>query len=125
MFVGEEMMGKSVYTGREAVWAEALSLAKNNLFLGFSNKIDFNGYLSAHNSLLAILCYFGVLGLIFSICVIYLSFKKLNDKCNSISAVAILAALVVMCFETVLTDWTLMWPFSFLFIHQESKYYKL
>ena len=119
--VGETIGGKGFYSGREAVWFEALELLKEHFIFGISNKTAFTDkeLLSAHNSLLAMVCYFGVLGLLIAISIIYISFKKIDYKNNALTVSAILSALFFMSFETMITDWSLLVPYCFLFLHKK------
>lgn len=115
--------GKTFFSGRQGIWAEALNLIKDNPIFGFSNKTSFGAgsVLSAHNSLLAILCYFGIPGLVSSVFVIYKSFKVINYKENRLMVSSIFSLLMVMSFETLLTDWSLMMPFSILFLQLKNE----
>ena len=120
---GEEVFGKGLYTGRQAIWAEALDLLKENWIFGFSNKITLGPkeLLSAHNSLLAIACHFGILGLLYTVASLYISFKKIDYKMMPLTTAAILASLIIMGFETLITDWSLLIPFCILFIQSNYK----
>ena len=119
--VGETIAGKGFYSGREIIWFEALDLLKEHLLFGFSNKTTFSvkNLLSIHNSLLAMVCYFGVLGLLIAISTIYTSFKKIDYKNNALTVSIILSALFFMSFETMITDWSLVVPYCLLFLHKK------
>ncbi len=123
--VGETILGKSLYSGRESIWSDVIGLILDNPIFGSSNKTVFSGgYLSAHNSLLAILCYYGVLGFLAYTSVCYISFKALNSNRNFISMFAILCLVFTMTFETLTTDWSLVWPFCFLFVKLDDEVIK-
>ncbi len=119
----EVIWGKGFYSGREDVWNHALLLFSESPIIGFSNKIAFGSgeFLSAHNSLLAIMCYFGILGLISTIFVLYLAFKKIDYKDNTLIVSAIFSTIIIMCFETCITDWSLLLPFCLLFAQTKKK----
>ena len=121
--IGDTVWGKGFYTGRQVIWIEALELVREHFLFGFSNKIAFGpkGMLSVHNSLLAILCYFGVFGLFSTIVVLFMSFKKIECKKHPLTVSAIFSTLIIMCFETVITDWSLLLPFCLLFIQTKSR----
>lgn len=121
IMIGTTLGGKGFYSGRETIWTEVFKRVMENPVFGSSNKLDFNGILSTHHSLLAILCYYGFIGLACSIAVIYKAFKNLHPVNNALPMLAILCATFVMCFETMMTDWSLVWPFCFLFIRVEEK----
>lgn len=120
--VGETIGGKGFYSGREKVWFEALDLLKEHFIFGFSNKTTFTvkNLLSTHNSLLAMVCYFGVMGLLIAIATLYTSFKKIDYKNNALTISAIFSALFFMSFETMLTDWSLLVPYCLLFLHKRK-----
>lgn len=120
--VGETIGGKGFYSGRQIVWFEALDLFKEHLIFGFSNKTTFSAknLLSIHNSLLAMLCYFGVIGLLIAIATLYMSFKKIDYRNNALTTSAIFAALFFMSFETMITDWSLLVPYCFLFLNERN-----
>ena len=122
--VGETtFFGKGFYTGREVIWLEALDLVKRNPLFGFSNKIGFGPreLLSAHNSLLAILCYFGVFGLIAFFSVLFSAFRRFDYGKQKLMTSAIIATFFIMTFETLLTDWSLLIPFCLLFIQTKEE----
>ncbi len=121
--VGETVLGKNFYTGREIIWLEAIDMAKDNLLFGFSNKVVFgpNGLFSVHNSLLAILCYFGVIGLISTLYVFFSSFRRIDHKNQKVITSALFATLLIMAFETLISDWSLILPFCLLFIQTKRE----
>lgn len=120
--VGETIGGKGFYSGREKVWFEALDLLKEHFIFGFSNKTTFTvkNFLSTHNSLLAMVCYFGVMGLLIAIATLYTSFKKIDYKNNALTISAIFSALFFMSFETMITDWSLLVPYCLLFLNKKK-----
>ncbi len=117
------IFGKGFYSGRQNIWIEAIGLIKSNLLIGFSNKTAFTdaGFLSLHNSLLATLSYYGIFILFANLAVMSLSFKKIGNPQNRSAALAVLSAVFIMTFETLTTDWSLMWPLCLLFIHQTDQ----
>lgn len=121
--VGEVVGGKGFYSGREVIWAEALDILADNLIFGFSNKTTFGSskLLSLHNSLLAVLCYFGLFGLLTTVAVLYMSFKKIDYKNNTMAVSALFASLFFISFETMITDWSLLVPFCFLFLQEKKE----
>lgn len=121
--VGKTIGGKGFYSGREEVWLEAMALLKEHFIFGFSNETTFTykRLLSTHNSLLAMVCYFGVFGLLIAISTIYISFKRIDYKNNILTVSAILSALFFMSFETMITDWSLLVPYCFLFLQNNER----
>ncbi len=121
--VGEKLLGKNFYTGRQRIWTEALGRFKQDIFFGFSNKITYTElqHQSAHNSLLAVMCYFGLFGLAIHVVVMIHCFKRLDVQISSIATAALLSVTLVMAFETVLIDWSLMWPLCMLFLNGVPK----
>lgn len=121
--IDEIVGGKNFYTGRESIWIEALQLVSKNPIIGFSNKIAFGPkeIYSVHNSLLAILCYFGIFGLVSTVAVLYISFKKIDYKNNPLIVSALFSTTIIMCFETSITDWSLLLPFCLLFLQTKCK----
>ncbi len=119
----EDFSEKGFYSGREQVWQDAFERIIEHPIFGSSNKLPFSqmNLLSAHNSLLAVLCYYGFIGLIICMSVLHKAFKNLHPVYNKMPMVAILCATFIMCFETVLTDWSLVWPFCFLFVRIQEK----
>lgn len=117
------LFGKSFYTGREIIWTEALDKLKDHWLFGFSNRTPFGpkAILSTHNSLLAICCYFGVFGLLTTVVVLYKAMKKINYKNNIVAVSALFAALFFVSFETMITDWSLLVPFCFLFLQKKKE----
>ncbi len=110
--------GKSFYTGRQRIWSEAFALLKNNIILGFSNKITFTEreFSSLHNSLLSVLCYFGIFGLVTNIAVFYAAFKRICTESARIASLALISCTVIMAFETLTSDWSLLWPLCLIFV---------
>ncbi len=110
--------GKSFYSGRQKIWSEAFALLKNNIILGFSNKVTFTEreFSSLHNSLLSVLCYFGIFGLVANIAVFFAAFKRICTGYARIASLALISCTVIMAFETLTTDWSLLWPLCLIFL---------
>lgn len=117
------LLGKSFFTGRQNIWAEAIERFNDNMLFGYSNKTTFTtkGKLSTHNALLAVLSYFGGIGLIIHVLVLCYAFKVLNKRSNRIICMALLALTMLMAFETLIADWNTIWLFAFLFIPSIEK----
>lgn len=116
---GFKILGKSLFSGREIVWTEALSIIKNHLFFGYDSSFAFSEgrYLSAHNSLLGVLFVFGIIPTAILIAVFYRSFAVTATKKTSMVAInAIFSTMILMCFETVLTDVNFYFFFALLFL---------
>ncbi len=121
--VDQKIFGKSFYTGREVIWKDALSMFWENPIVGFSNKTPFGpkNIYSAHNSLLAVLCYFGIFGFASTVAILYSAFKKVDCRKNPLIISALFSTLIIMCFETSITDWSLLLPFCLLFTRTERE----
>lgn len=80
------IFGKDIFTGREVIWSDAFKQISGNLFFGignaFTSTLNINGEFmtNLHNSTLAILLNFGVIGLVSTITLCSHLFSKKKYK---------------------------------------------
>ena len=116
-----KILGKNLFTGRQAVWTDAFDKIKDNLLWGYSNKYVFNfagmEYTNAHNSLISILFMFGVVPACLTVALMVWAYSNVtSERFNRFACVAIYCCLIIMTFETLLTDSNLYLYFCFLFL---------
>lgn len=109
--------GKKLFSGRQRVYEEALSMFSNKLF-GNLSYFDFQ---NSHNALLTVLINTGIVGLFLYLVFTIMSFNSFNRGCNTpggfISMVAILALFIMGCTETaVLTGGTIYYVYMFVIL---------
>ena len=107
---GDELIvfGKNLFTGREAIWKEAIELYSNNFWWGISSKHIFCGqWENTHNGMLSILCHLTIFGLI-AFCILYSSSVKCKsgEIINKYKAAAMIAFLIEATFENLIVDST-------------------
>lgn len=105
---GDELIvfGKNLFTGREAIWKEAIELYSNNFWWGISSKHVFCGqWKNTHNGMLTILCHLTIFGLI-AFCILYSSSVKCKsgEIINKYKAAAMIAFLIEATFENLIVD---------------------
>lgn len=116
-----KILGKNLFTGRQDVWTDAFDKIKNNLMWGYSNKyvFSFNGmeYTNAHNSLISVLFMFGIVPACLTVALMVWAFSNVvRERFNRFIIIAIYCCLIIMTFETLLTDANLYLYFGFLFL---------
>lgn len=110
-------LGKKLFSGRQRVYEEVLSMFSNKFF-GNLSYFDFQ---NSHNALLTILVNIGIVGLFLYLAFTIMSFNSFNRRCNTpggfMSMVAILALFIMGCTETaVLTGGTIYYVYMFVIL---------
>ena len=103
---------KSLYSGREGIWAELLKQFSDNYMLGVGSHYNIQSFetLNVHNSMLYILVIYGSIVFILFWILLYNTIRNNNkyienNRYNKIFLSAILGMLIVSFFETNL-EWT-------------------
>lgn len=123
------ILGKHLYSGRQAIWEEVFSLIGKNWFFGYSNKTMYlDYYTDAHNAFLAV---WGNLGLVPFVGLVYFWGKnfyanKATKNCliNRTKMLALIVLILYSTFELSFMDagrFFLLIPF--LFDKTEKSYY--
>ena len=90
-----EEFGKTFFSGREGIWKDALSTITSNLFLG-TGFVDYGDY---HNSAIACLVAFGVVGYIMWIASFKLILKKTLPYWDDICVAGAISAFFVIFWQ--------------------------
>ena len=109
--------GKKLFSGRQRVFEETLSMFDSKLF----GNLSYFQFRNSHNALLTILVNIGVVGFILYLVFTIMSVNSLNRKCkinnNSICIIAILMMFIMGCAETaVLTGGTIYYVFMLVML---------
>ncbi len=90
-----EVLGKSIYTGREEIYIDAMRYLKSPLNWMFG---DFSkgGFTNFHNSMLSLLITIGIFGLALYILIWYRNIVPYMKNTNKVSAVAIYALMAIL-----------------------------
>lgn len=110
-------LGKKLFSGRQRVYEEVLSMFSDKFF----GNLSYFAFQNSHNALLTILVNTGIVGLVLYLVFTIMSFNSLNRDCNShgefISMVAILALFIMGCAEAaVLTGGTIYYVYIFVIL---------
>ena len=115
------VLGKSLFTGRQKVWGEALQLIYTNPWFGNNNSYQFGGYTTnAHNALLSVLFMFGIAPTALLLAVLYQAYKAMCRRCDPMTVHMIFCCIFIMIFETILTDSNIYYYFTLLFMRKEA-----
>lgn len=107
-------LGKKLFSGRQRIYEEVLSMFSNKLF----GNLSYFGFQNSHNALLTILVNTGIVGLFLYLAFTIMSFNSFKRGCSTsggfVSMVAILALFIMGCTETaVLTGGTIYYVYMF------------
>lgn len=110
-------LGKKLFSGRQRVFEEVLSMFTNKLF----GNLSYFGFQNSHNALLTVLVNIGVVGLILYLVFTIMSFNSTNHRCKAnssfMSMIAILTFFIMGCAETaVLTGGTIYYAHMFVIL---------
>lgn len=116
-----KILGKSLFTGRELIWKEALVLIMQNPILGNSNDYMFMGnFLNTHNGFIALQFYLGIIPFIAFVLSYGNSFRtaKSTNSCavDKYKIFALGTFIIMGAFEAMFMDLTyfiMMLPFCF------------
>ena len=110
-------LGKKLFSGRQRVFEEVLSMHTNKLF----GNLSYFGFENSHNALLTILVNTGIVGLTFYLVFTITSFNSLSRSCKEnsrfMSMIAVLALFIMGCAEAaVLTGGTIYYVYIFVIL---------
>lgn len=119
-------LNKSLYTGREIIWDGMFfdfEKNANSWIIGLGSHIG-GGDLNIHNNYFAVIVNFGLIGYVlyygFILSRLKLAIFNSNDDENVKYALIFVVTILVLGFTEVTSLWSLMYPFSYLFLSLSS-----
>lgn len=115
-----ELLGKSLYTGREVIYTDVLTSFQEYKWFG---NVSLNGFTNVHNGILTLLLNIGTIGVLFYYIFIFRSTRELvwdlkaqnsNNLAKSILVIAVLFTYLYACTESAVITTSSWFMFYFL-----------
>lgn len=125
-------LGKSLYTGRERLWSEMLSLFDDlgKVLFGLGSKINLGGdTLNTHNNFFNYIVDFGIIGFALNYCFIlyqiWVSAKYSDNPAIRKSLCMFICSVIILGFSETTSMWAVIFPFAYFgLITAKAEYLK-